>query len=79
MPRPDDAVALADVATADELSTGLAEPAHELLKPVWEYAAQLIGQSDVWEAIGKTAAALLDGPLELSEILSVCCGPVVKG
>jgi hypothetical protein len=72
MPRPDDAVGLDDIELADELSLELVDAKHPGLAMVWRYAAELVCQTDVWQAIEAIAAALDDCCLDHADVMSLC-------
>ena len=63
---------MADVELADELSLQLAAPPGPDLEATWAYAAELVCQSDVWEAIEAVADVLLVGAIDGVEIMSLC-------
>jgi hypothetical protein len=72
MPRPDDPVGLDDIELADELSLELVDAEHPGLAMVWRYAAELVCQTDVWQAIEAVAAALDDYCLDDTDVMSLC-------
>jgi len=72
MPRPDDPEGMDDVELADELSLELAEINRSGLGMVWRYAAGLVGQPDVWQAIEAVAEALSEHRLDHDDVMSLC-------
>ena len=72
MPRSGDPVGLHDIELADELSLELAEANGPALATVWRYAAELVCQPDVWQAIEAIADALSDRSLDHAGVMSLC-------
>jgi hypothetical protein len=72
MPRADQPALLRDVQEADALSLEISSFDNSL-ETVWQYAAEIVCQDDVWRAIELVAEALMMGPLDGREVIDLCC------
>ena len=79
MPRADETIAMQDVEHADAVSTLIANPESSGLEFVWRYAAELVCQPDIWQAIETVAEHLIEEPIEGQEIALLCSAAAASG
>jgi hypothetical protein len=73
MPRADQPVLMRDIEEADAVSIELSDASRGGLEAVWRYAAEIICDDDVWQAVELVAEQLLDAQLDQRQIEWLCC------